>query len=105
MLDMSKFKFELPANQDSATVYSKVKSLLNGDNDFKKFDPKVNCSFDDSSKTCNVKGSQFQATMQIIAKDTSNCQVSVEVELPMAFALFKGKIKETLEKNLSKLLT
>ena len=102
---MSKFKFELPAKYDSATVYSKVKTFLSGDNDFKKFDPNVSCTFDESNKSCNVTGSQFSATIQVVPKDSSTCQILIEVELPIAFALFKGKIQETLEKNLSKLLT
>ena len=102
---MSKFKFELPAKYDSATVYSKVKTFLSGDNDFKKFDPNVSCTFDESNKTCLVKGSQFSAMMQVVPKDSSTCQILIEVELPIAFTLFKGKIQETLEKNLSKLLT
>ncbi len=101
---MSKFKFELPAPLDSNTVYGKVKSFLSGENDFKKFDPKVTCTFDESTKTCVVNGSQFSANMQIVPKDSSACQIIVEVELPIAFALFKGKIQETLEKNLNKLL-
>ncbi len=102
---MSKFKFELPAPQDSATVYSKIKNFLGGENDFKKFDPKVACTFDEPSKTCNVTGGQFNAKLQVLPRDSSACQIVVEVELPLALSLFKGKIQETLEKNLSKLLT
>ncbi len=102
---MSKFKFELSAKHDSASVYSKVKTFLSGENDFRKFDPNVACTFDESNKTCDIKGSQFSATMQVIPNDSSTCQIVIEVELPIAFALFKGKIQETLEKNLSKLLT
>ncbi len=102
---MSKFKFELPAPQDAATVYSKIKNFLSGENDFKKFDANVACTFDESSKTCNVAGSQFKAAMRVVPKDSSACQIVVEVELPLALALFKGKIQETLEKNLTKLLS
>lgn len=102
---MSKFKFELPAKHDSATVFGKIKTFLSGENDFKKFDPKVTCTFDEPTRSCNVTGSQFSASMQVVPKDSSACQIVIEVELPMAFALFKGKIQETLEKNLSKLLT
>ncbi len=102
---MSKFKFDLPAPIDSATAYSKVKNLLNGENDFKKFDPHVSCTFDDASKKCDVKGSQFSATLQVSGKDANSSQVSIEVELPLALSLFKGKIKDALEKNLTKILT
>lgn len=102
---MSKFKFELPAPQDSASVYSKIKNFLSGENDFKKFDPKVACTFDEPNKTCNVTGSQFTANMQILPNDTTSSRIVVEVELPIALSFFKGKIQETIEKNLNKLLT
>lgn len=101
---MPKFKFELPAPLDSATTYDRVKNLLNGENDFKKFDPKVSCTFDEASKTCNVKGSQFKANMQVLAKDPKSSTVSIEVEVPLALSLFKGKIQEALEKNLKRIL-
>lgn len=101
---MPKFNFELPAPLDSATTYSKIKNLLTGENDFKKFDPKVACTFDESSQTCNVKGSQFQAQLQVKAKDSASSTVSINVEVPFALALFKGKIQEAIEKNLKRIL-
>ncbi len=102
---MPKFKFELPAPIDSATAFSKIKKLLNGDNDFKKFDPKVNCTFDESAKKCVVNGSQFNATLQVEATDSKSSQIAIEVDLPFALSLFKGKIKDALEKNLKKILS
>ena len=102
---MPKFKFELPAPLDSANAYSKVKTLLTGENDFKKFDPKVSCTFDDPSKKCNVKGSQFSATLQVHEKDSKSSQVAIEVEVPLALSFFKGKIQDALEKNLKKILS
>jgi hypothetical protein len=102
---MPKFKFELPAPIDSATAFEKIKKLLNGDNDFKKFDPNVSCTFDESSKKCDVNGSQFSATLQVKDKGDKSSQVAIEVELPLALSLFKGKIQEVLEKNLKKILS
>src|SRR3989338_744789 len=102
---MSKMKFELPAPLESNAAYGKIKGLLSGENDFKKFDPKVSYTFDEPSKICNVSGSQFKATLQVVPKDSSSCQIMVEVEVPFSLALFKGKIKDILEKNLNRLLT
>jgi hypothetical protein len=102
---MPKFKFELQAPIDSATAYKKIKVLLNGDNDFKRFDSKISCTFDEASKKCNVNGSQFNATLQVADVDSKSSQVAIEVELPFALALFKGKIQEALEKNLTKILS
>lgn len=102
---MPKFKFEVAAPVDSAKAFSKIKTLLSGDNDFKKFDANVKCTFDESAKKCNVDGSQFKATLQIFDKDSNSSQIAIEVDLPLALSLFKGKIQETLENNIKKLLT
>ncbi|MBC7457458.1 MAG: polyhydroxyalkanoic acid system family protein [Bdellovibrionaceae bacterium] len=102
---MPKFKFELPAPIDSATAYKKIKILLNSENEFKRFDPKVACTFDEASKKCFVTGGQFKAELQVKDAEDKSSQISVEVELPLALSLFKGKIKETLEKNLKKILS
>lgn len=102
---MPKFKFNIPAPTDSATAYSKVQKLLKGENDFKKFDPKVSCTFDDSTKSCYVTGGQFKASLAIEEKDKSSSTINVEVEVPLALSLFKGKIKEALEKNVKKIFS
>ncbi len=101
---MPKFKFELPAPLDSATTYDKIKKLLSGENDFKKFDPNVNCTFDESRHTCNVKGSQFNADLGVKSKADNSSTIEIEVELPFALSLFKNKIQETIEKNLKRIL-
>lgn len=101
---MPKFKFELPAPLDSATAFDKIKNLLSGENDFKKFDPKVSCTFDEPTKTCNVKGSQFKANLQVQSKKPDSSTIAIEVEVPLALSLFKGKIQEAIEKNLKRIL-
>ena len=101
---MAKLKFDLPAPLDSAVAFNKIKTLLSGDNDFKKFDPKATCTFDEAGKKCVIKGSQFTAEMNIQSKGSSSSNVNVVVELPFAALLFKGKIQEMLEKNLKKIL-
>ena len=101
---MAKLNFELPAPSDSATTYGKIKTLLTGENDFKKYDDKVSCTFDESSKKCSIKGSQFKADLQVLDKKDKSSAVSIEVEIPFALSLFKGKIKEIIEKNLKRIL-
>ena len=102
---MPKFKFQLPAPLDSATAFSNIKNLLSGENDFKKFDPKASATFDETAKKCNVKGSQFSATLQVSDDGPKSSHVAIEVEVPLALSFFKGKIQEALEKNLKKILT
>lgn len=103
---MAKFKFELPAPHDSATTYGKIKALLSGENDFKKYDPNVSCTFDEPSQACNIKGSQFKADLKVSPGDKSpqTSKVAIEVDLPFALSLFKGKIQATIEKNLKRIL-
>lgn len=103
---MAKFKFELPAPQDSATTYTKIKTLLTGENDFKKYDPKVTSTFDEPSQTCHIKGSQFKADLKVISdsKNSKASTVAIDVELPFALSLFKGKIQDIIEKNLKRIL-
>ena len=102
---MPKLKFDLPAPLDSATAYDRVKNLLSGDNDFKKLDPKVVCKFDDTKKCCSLAGSQFKADLQVSPqKNSSGTVINIEVEIPFALMLFKGKIQEAIEKNLKKIL-
>ena len=101
---MSKFKFELPAPQDSATTYSKIKTLLTGENDFKKYDPKVSCTFDEPSHACNIKGSQFKADLKVKANGAKASIIAIEVELPFALSLFKAKIQAIIEKNIKRIL-
>jgi hypothetical protein len=101
---MAKLKFDLPAPLESAVVFTKIKKLLSGDNDFRKFDPKAVCTFDEASKKCVIKGSQFEALLQIQSKGSSASNINISVELPLAAMLFKGKIQEMLEKNLKKIL-
>lgn len=101
---MAKLKFDLPAPLESAETYDRVKKFMTGENDFKKFDPKVSFNFDDSGKKCSIKGSQFQAELCVKNKDAKTSEIAIEVEVPMALALFKGKIKDILEKNLKKIL-
>ena len=102
---MPKFNFDLPAPIDSATAYTKIKTLLSGENDFKKFDPQVKCTFDESSKKCLVKGAQFSAELLVKEKPDKSSLISIEIELPFTLSLFKGKIQEALEKNLKKILS
>lgn len=105
---MPKFKFDVQAPLDSATAYGKIKNLLSGENDFKKFDPKVACDFDDPSKKCQIKGSQFKASLAVLPKDaqpnSQSSNIAIEVEVPLALSLFKGKIQEAIEKNLKRIL-
>ncbi len=101
---MAKLNFSIPSPLDSLTTYSKIQSFLKSENDFKKFDPSVECKFDDGQKNCNVKGSQFTADLKIKDGSGNKSTIDVTVEIGLALALFKGKIQEMLEKTVHKVL-
>ncbi len=105
---MPKFDFEIPVATESQNTFDKIKTFLNSDNNFKKFDPKMTCTFDEATKSCQLNGSQFNAALKVhndaAENSGSKSKVHIEVELPFALSLFKGKIKEEIEKNFKRVL-
>lgn len=102
---MPKINFELPVPVDASTAFGKIKKFLSSDNEFKKFDPKVKCSFDESDRSCCVKGSQFSATIaaQPAGKASETSNIKVQIDIPFTLMLFKGKIQDLVEKNVKKI--
>lgn len=101
---MPKINFEMAAPLSSDQAFTKIQTFLNADNHFKRLDPKVSATFDQSNKSCQINGSQFKANLKV-KPNNDKCLVSIEVEIPFALALFKGKIKDELEKAFKKVLT
>lgn len=101
---MPKLNLELPAPLNSDEAFSKIQTFLNSENHFKKLDPKLTSTFDQSNKSCQINGSQFKANLTVKPKN-DKCAVAIEVDIPFALSLFKGKIKEEIEKAFKKILT
>lgn len=101
---MPKYKVEHQAPIDSANAFEKIKTLLNGENDFRKFDPSVTFSFNETKKICQIMGNQYKADLQILEKDSHSSKINIEIELSITLSIFKGKILEVLEKNLKQIL-
>lgn len=100
---MPKFTIDHNSSHSVDEAYSKIKEFLANDQDIRRFDPKLQCSFDDASKSANMKGSQFKADMAI-ASAGAGSKVSVTVDLPLMLTPFKGKVQETLQRKLAKYL-
>lgn len=98
---MAKFTFDHNVKHPTDKTYEKVQKVLESGADLKKYDPKVTCDFDPSSKTCHIKGSQFKADLKV-APEGSGSKISVTVELPLLAMPFKGKITESLTKLFDK---
>lgn len=100
---MPKFTIDHQSNHSVEEAYSKIKEFLSNDQDIRRFDPKLQCSFDDGSKSAALKGSQFKADMSLTSSGAGS-KVSVTVDLPLMLTPFKGKVQETLQKKLAKYL-
>ncbi len=100
---MAKFTVTTNSNQTSQETFSRIKSFLNSEDELKKIDAKIVCTFDDKSLIANANGSQFKAQMQVKPQGET-AQVEVTVDLPFLLMPFKGKIQEMLQKKLGKVL-
>lgn len=100
---MPKINFEIPVPVDTKTAFKKVKTYLSKANDITKFDSKTECTFDDKKHTCSLKGSQFKADISMSdGKKEDSSIIEVNIDIPLALVLFKGKIKEMVEKSIKK---
>lgn len=100
---MPKFNVEHSCAVNSNDAYQKLKTALSADGDFKKIDPNIEYKFNDSQLTCDIIGKQFKANLKI-SENGPGSQVIVTVDLPLLLAPFKGKVQETLQKKLAKVL-
>lgn len=101
---MPKVNIDYSSPLGAQETFNKVKDLLANDESIKKIDNSIECQFDDANMCGDVKGSKFKAQMNVKeAGDKSD--VSIVVDLPMLLGAFKGQVKSTIEKKLSKLLS
>lgn len=101
---MPKVNIEYSSPLKAQETFDKVKELLANDESIKKIDNSIQCTFDESAHTGEVKGSKFKAHMNV--KETGDTSdVSIVVDLPMLLGAFKGQVKSTIEKKLSKILS
>jgi hypothetical protein len=101
---MAKLNFTIPSPLGGVATFEKIQKFLSKENDFKKFDPSVTCQFNADEKNCQIKGSQFTAELKVNEETVEKSSIEISVEVGIALALFKGKIKEILEKTVHKVL-
>lgn len=100
---MPKFTIDHSTSLATPEAFVKIKEFLGHEEGIRRFDPKVQCQFNDSNHSCSIKGSQFNAELKILAEN-SGSKVSVTIDLPLMLTPFKGKVQETLSKQLKKYL-
>lgn len=100
---MPKFTVEQSSKLSADDCFSKIKNFMNSkDNDIRKFDTKMDVTFEDGKKVCDIKGSQFKAQIQVLP-DSAGSKAQITVDLPLMLTPFKGKIESMLKDNLTKI--
>jgi hypothetical protein len=100
---MPKFTIDYDSKVAAPEAFQKIKEFLGKEDGIRRFDPKVECNFDEPSQSCQIKGAQFKAELKI-ASVSDGSKVSITVDLPLLLTPFKSKVQETLLKQLSKYL-
>ena len=97
---MPKLSIEYPTSHGVTDTYSKLKSFFQTD-EIKKYDPKVECKFNDANNSCDLKGSQFKGDFKVAEAGTGS-HVKINIDLPFLLTPLKGVIQESLTKMLKK---
>ncbi len=92
---MAKFTINHDVKQPVDKTFETVQRILSKGDDLKKYDSKIQCTFDPATKTCKIVGSQFKADLKIDSKNDGS-QIAITVDLPLLLMPFKGKISESL---------
>ena len=97
---MPKVTVEHSCPLNAEETFAKIKTFFEGD-DIRRFDPKVQCTFSDSTKTGKANGSQFKADIRVTTH-AGGSKVEVVVDLPLLLTPIKGKVQETIQRKLAK---
>ncbi len=100
---MPKIQIAHKCTEASDTVFTKIKTFFEQDEDIKKIDSKISWNFDTSAKTGKAKGSQFTADIAVKSSGPGS-EVAIAIDIPFLLSPFKGKIQETVERKLKKVL-
>lgn len=98
---MPKFNVEHQSGINAQEAFEKLKIYLGSNNEFSKLDPKMTCQFQDQKLEATLIGSQFKANL-VVTPQANGSKTLVTVDIPFILLPFKGKIQETLEKQLKK---
>ena len=101
---MPKFTIDHQSSKNPQEAYAQIKEFVMNDQDIRRFDPKIQCSFDDGKMCAKMNGSQFKADLEVGSAAGAGSKILVTVDLPLMLTPFKGKVQETLQKKLTKYL-
>lgn len=97
---MAKVNVEQAIKGEPKKVFKAVKEYLEGRDTLKKLGAKIRWE----EKTCSgeIEGGAFSGSVTVKA-DGKSSLVAIQIELPLLMSAFKGKVKEELEKHLSRI--
>lgn len=98
---MPKISIDHQTNLPPSEAFQRIKNFFEKEEDIRRLDPNMKCTFAEDKMTGQAKGSQFKADVSVLAQG-SGSKVSVVVDLPLLLSPFKGKIQETVQRKLSK---
>jgi hypothetical protein len=90
---MPKVTVSCQSNCSTEEAFSRVRKVLENDQDLRKLDAQYKCQFDETKLTGQANGKHFKAQMSIAGKD-----------LPLALSLAKGLVQKTLQRKLDQAL-
>lgn len=100
---MPKFTIECNSKKTAKESYELIKKFLESDGSLKSLDAKLACTFNDAKMSALAQGSQFKANLEV-KEAGDGSKVDVHVDLPFLLSPFKGKVQETIERKLAKVL-
>lgn len=100
---MPKFTIECNSKKNQKESYDLIKKFLESDNSLKALDSKMAFTYDDSNMVAVAKGGQFKANLEVKSVG-DGAKVAVTIDLPLLLSPFKGKVQETIERKLAKVL-
>lgn len=98
---MPKISIDYPTSHGVTDTYSKLKDFFEKTDEIKKYDPKVECKFNDSAYSCDLKGSQFKGDFKV-KEAGAGSQITINIDLPFLLTPLKGTIQDSLKKMLKK---
>ena len=96
---MPKVQVEQEVKGSSEKVYAAVKEYMSGRDTLKKIGAEI--EWKDKAKCAVISGANFEGEITVEG-DSKKALVCISIDLPLLLTPFKNKVKEELEKHLSR---
>lgn len=97
---MPKVEVEQEVKGSTEKVYAAVKQYMQGRDTLTKLGAEI--EWKDKANTAMISGSNFAGEI-LVEGDGKKALVTISIDLPFLLSPFKGKVKDELEKHLSRI--